>query len=313
MAVLEIRSRIGLFAGLVIAHIGLISTQVKTRGVPVFESVTFGAFAEVQRAATSGMTGVKDTWQNYFALQQIRRENAQLTQQVAQLQIRLQEEREAAQRSRTLEGLLALRDQTPLVTTGARVIGGPANPEFRTMTIDKGANEGLKGDMAVIAPKGVVGRILMPSPRAAKVQLLIDKNAAAGALIERTRAQGVVRGLGTDLLQLEYLPGSAEVKVGDRVVTAGIDGIYPKGFVIGQVESVQRSGGEYRDIIVRPAVEFKSLEAVLVVLTPPPTVAEATEAARTSVEKDKKPAAVPAPPPPAPAPTTTDGEPSEGR
>ena len=311
MAVLEIRSRIGLFVCLVIAHIGLISTQVKTRGVPVFESVTFGAFAEVQRGATSAVTGVKDTWQNYFALQQIRRENSQLTQEVGQLRIRLQEEREAAQRSRALEALLELRNQTQLMTTGARVIGGPANPEFRTMTIDKGQSDGLKADMAVIAPQGVVGRILMPSSRAAKVQLLIDKNAAAGALIERTRAQGVVLGLGTDRLQLEYLPSSAEVKVGDRVVTAGIDGIYPKGFVIGQVESVERSGSEYKDIVVKPGVEFASLEAVLIVLTPPPTVAEATEAAKSSVAKEKKPA-VPAPAPPA-SPTAATDEPSEGR
>jgi rod shape-determining protein MreC len=151
----------------------------------------------------------------------------------------------------------------------------------------------------------------MPSSRAAKVQLLIDKNAAAGALVERTRAQGVVLGLGTDRLQLEYLPSSAEVKVGDRVVTAGIDGIYPKGFVIGQVESVERSGSEYKDIVVKPGVEFASLEAVLIVLTPPPTVAEATEAAKSSVAKEKKPA-VPPPAPPA-SPTAATDEPSEGR
>jgi rod shape-determining protein MreC len=96
------------------------------------------------------------------------------------------------------------------------------------------------------------------------------------------------------------------------VVTAGIDGIYPKGFVIGQVESVHRSGAEYKDIVVKPAVEFASLEAVLIVLTPPPTVAEATEAAKSSVEKEKKPAAVPPPSPP-PSPTASDDEPSEGR
>ena len=80
----------------------------------------------------------------------------------------------------------------------ASVIAGGASPEFRTITIDKGTSDGLQPDMAVIAPAGVVGRIILPTSRASKVQLLIDRNAAAGALIERARAQGVVVGTGTD-------------------------------------------------------------------------------------------------------------------
>jgi rod shape-determining protein MreC len=123
--------------------------------------------------------------------------------------------------------------------------------------------------MAVIAPAGVVGRIILPTTRAAKVQLLIDRNAAAAALIERSRAQGVVLGTGTGTLTMAYLPGSADIKAGDRVVTSGIDGIYPKGFVIGQIESLQGGVGEFHGIVITPAVDFSSLEAVLVVTEPP--------------------------------------------
>ena len=83
--------------------------------------------------------------------------------------------------------------------------------------------------MAVIAPAGVVGRVVVPSARAAKVQLLIDRNAAAGALIERSRAQGVVVGAGDERLRMEYVSELADVVVGDVVVTSGIDGIYPEG------------------------------------------------------------------------------------
>jgi rod shape-determining protein MreC len=101
------------------------------------------------------------------------------------------------------------------------------------------------------------------------VQLLIDLNAAAGALVERSRAQGVVVGTGSDMLKLDYVSGSAEIQTGDIVTTSGIDGIYPKGFVIGRVEKVERSGGAYGAITVRPAVDFSMLEEVLVVLTPP--------------------------------------------
>ena len=155
------------------------------------------------------------------------------------------------------------------MTTATNVIAGSASPEFRTITVDKGTSEAIRADMAVISPAGVVGRIIQPSSRASKVQLLIDRNAAAGALVERTRAQGVVVGTGTDQLRMDYVSGAADVKAGDAVVTSGIDGIYPKGFVIGQIQSVRRGAGQYSAIVIHPAVDFAALEAVLVVLTPP--------------------------------------------
>ena len=271
MAILDIRQRTGyLFLAVIVAHIILISAQVNTRtGVPMLEAVTFGLFAEVQRGSSSVIAKLQDSWQNYLALQQVRVENEQLKLEVARLQVGLQQERAVAEQTRTLQQLLEFRSSVSFATTGAAVIAGGASPDFRTMTIDKGTREGLKPDMAVIAPAGVVGRVIMPSPRASKVQLLIDRNAAAGALVERSRAQGVVEGSGADVLHMNYVSGVADVKVGDRVVTSGIDGIYPKGFVIGQIESIERGAGEFSAIVIRPAVDFASLEAVLIVLTPP--------------------------------------------
>jgi len=269
MALLDIRQRTGyLFMAITVGHIVLISAQVNTdRGVPVLEAVTFGAFAEVQRGASSIIGGVRTSWGDYLALQDVRSDNERLRQDVARLQIALQQERAQAQQSRTLEQLLELRAQAQLATVAASVIAGSASPDFRTLTIDKGSGDGLRPDMAVIAPAGIVGRIITPSARAAKVQLLIDRNAAAGALVERSRAQGVVEGNGGDL-RLNYVSGTADVKVGDVVVTSGIDGIYPKGFVVGQIESVERGSGTFGAIAIRPAVDFSSLEAVLVVVTP---------------------------------------------
>ena len=124
--------------------------------------------------------------------------------------------------------------------------------------------------MAVIAPAGVVGRVVMPSRGAAKVQLLIDRNASAGALVERSRAAGVVTGTGDARLSMEYVSEVADVMVGDLVVTSGIEGIYPKGYLIGSIESMEKGGGAYTRITVKPAVDFTGLEEVLVVLTPTP-------------------------------------------
>jgi len=268
MALLDIRQRTGwLFMAVVVGHILLISTQVATRrGVPILEALTFGVFAEVQRSTTSGIGSVRDVWQNYFALQQTRQENQQLHTEVAQLRVGLQQERALAEQSRMLQKLLDMKMETPLKTTAAYVIAGAASPDFRTATIDKGTKDGLKPDMAVISPAGVVGRIILPTSRAAKIQLLIDRDAAAGAVTERGRAQGVVVGTGTSL-RFDNVSGTADLKVGDRVVTSGIEGIYPKGFEIGQIESIERRAGEFSAIIVRPTVEFSSIEAVLVVMT----------------------------------------------
>ena len=268
MALLDIRQRTGwLFMAVVVGHILLISTQVATRrGVPILEALTFGVFAEVQRSTTSGIGSVRDVWQNYFALQQTRQENQQLHTEVAQLRVGLQQERALAEQSRMLQKLLDMKMETPLKTTAAYVIAGAASPDFRTATIDKGTRDGLKPDMAVISPAGVVGRIILPTSRAAKIQLLIDRDAAAGAVTERGRAQGVVVGTGTSL-RFDNVSGTADLKIGDRVVTSGIEGIYPKGFEIGQIESIERRAGEFSAIIIRPTVEFSSIEAVLVVMT----------------------------------------------
>ena len=282
MALLDIRQRAGyLFLAVILGHILLISAQVNSRsGVPVLEAVTFGVFAEAEQAISAGVSSVRRVWSGYAGLRDLKRETEVLTRQLDETKVALQQQRALADRTRTLERLLDFRDRSNLKTTAAEIVAGGATPDFRSLTIDKGTRDGVKADMAVIAPAGVVGRIVMSTPRAAKVQLLIDRNAAAGALVERSRAQGVVTGGGDDRLHMDYVSEVADVIVGDFVVTSGIDGIYPKGYVIGQVESVEKSGTAYKTIAVKPAVDFTSIEEVLIVLTPTP----AREAAEGRVE-----------------------------
>ena len=272
MALLDIRQRAGyLFLAVMVGHIVLISAQVSSRrGVPWLEEVTFGLFSEVQRGAWAVVSGARRVWGGYVGLRSVREENDALRQKLADVEVQLQEQRALADRSRGFERLLDLRGRTDLQTVAAEVIASSVAPEFRTLTIDKGSHQGLSTDMAVIAPAGVVGRVVSPTARASKVQLLIDRNAAAGSLVARSRAQGVVTGRGDGLLRMEYVAEIAELAVGDAVVTSGIDGIFPKGFVIGRIERIDRSGGGYKEILVKPAVDFTSLEEVLVVLTPTP-------------------------------------------
>lgn len=253
-------------------HIILISAQVNTTaGIPFIQVATFGAFSEIQRGTMNSVDRVRSLWTGYVALRDVQAENEALENELASLQVQLQEERAQAQRTDGLRQLLGLRQRAGLETVAAEIIAGPADLEFRDMTIDKGRSDGVTQDMAVISPAGVVGRVMLSSARASRVQMLIDRNAAAGAMIERTRAQGVVMGQGSTL-RMEYVPGTADVREGDLVVTSGIDKIYPKGFVIGVVDAVNRGPGTFHEITVRPAVDFSRMEEVLVVTSPPPAV-----------------------------------------
>ena len=272
------RQRTGyLVLAVILGHILLISVQVNARpssNSSTLETATFGALSEAQRVITATLDNVRSVWTGYVELRAVRSENEVLRRDIAGLEFELQKQRALAEETHNLQQLLELREHVEPETLSARVIAADATPWFRTLTIDRGASDGIRSDLAVIAPKGVVGRVIgLPGPRAAKVQLLIDRNAAAGALIERTRAVGVVMGNDDESsLRLEYVSNLEDVKVGDVVVTAGIDGIYPKGFVIGTIDHVELGSGLYKRIRVDPVVEFSQLEDVLVVMTDQPTV-----------------------------------------
>lgn len=267
------RPRLGwLFLAVVVGHVILISSQVQSSrpGVPVLEAVTFGAFSRVQQATAAVIRGVRGTWGNYFYLRGVRAENEGLRSRVADLEVRLQEQRALALRAERLQSLLNLKPFVSAPTIAAEVIAGYANPGILTVTIDKGSADGVRENMAVITSTGVVGRVIGPlASHAARVQLLIDHNgpAAAAALTERTRAGGMVVGKdGDPPLRMDFVSNLADVKPGDVVVTSGADGIFPRGFTIGRVDKVERGDGLSLAITVHPAVDFRGLEEVLVVL-----------------------------------------------
>lgn len=270
------RRRTGyLVLAVVLGHFFLISVQIGAQPrAGVLERVTFGAFAEMQRALASARSVVADSWSRYVALRDLHARNRALAEEVANLELRLQEERALAQQARGLRRLLDMRRAVELRTVGARVIATAATPYVRTLAIDRGASHGVYAEAAVIAPKGIVGRIVgSPAARASRVQLLIDRHAAAGARVERTRVSGIVTG-GDDgaALRMEYVSNSEDVRVGDRIVTSGTDGIYPEGFVIGAVTSVA-PGPDLLVIRIAPAIDFSRLEEVLVIVSDEPAAA----------------------------------------
>jgi rod shape-determining protein MreC len=272
---LDIRRRTGyLFLGFVVGQVILISFQVQaSSGVKVGQAALFGTLSYLQLGAARVFATVRSGWDGYFWLRGTYQENQQLKGQVASLELSLQQQQALARRGAELEQLLDLRAQTNLRTIAANVIAADATGGFQFVTIDRGSQDGLRQNMAVIASTGVVGRVVdqPPSLYAAKVQLLIDRSAGAGALVERSNAGGVVVGQeGDPPLRMDFVSNLADVKVGDRVVTSGLDGIYPRGFAIGFVERVSNGTKLYKSIEIRPVVDFSAVQGVLVVLDPPP-------------------------------------------
>jgi rod shape-determining protein MreC len=272
VTVLDIRRRTGvLFLAVMLGHLILISAQVTTKsGLTTLEAIVFGAVAGVQRASSWAIGGVTGAWGRYVDLRRVRDDNARLERELAALRLQLQAQQALALRGTRLELLLGLQRAVPQRTLAADVIAGDASAWFRTVTINRGSRDGVRRDLAVIAPGGAVGRIVGdPTPHAARVQLLIDRNAGAGALVERSRAGGVVVGDGSAFV-MEFVSSISAVSPGDIVVTSGLDRIFAKGVVLGTVRHVETGAGVYRRIAIAPAVDFSALEEVLVVMDPPP-------------------------------------------
>jgi rod shape-determining protein MreC len=255
-----------------IGHVLLISSQVQSKsGLPVLEAVTFGTMARVQGAVAGVADAVRSTWSQYFALRGVERENEALRQRVMELEGQLQAERARSAGTRALEEALRLQQEAPVKMLAARVIAGDPAPGSLTVTIDRGSRDGIEPNMAVLAGAGVVGRIIgRPAAHAARVQLLIGRDAGAGAVLEGSGQGGFLTGgFGDGLFRLELVSTLVAVTPGEKVLSSGQDKLYPRGYLLGSVERVEGEG-RTRVIVVRPAVDFSHIEIVNVILALPP-------------------------------------------
>jgi rod shape-determining protein MreC len=271
LAVSARRSRL-LLAGLALVHLTAISHQVDGGGgVSLLQRRLLAVLSPLQRGVAGIVGGAGEAWRGWAFHRETYEENRRLEERVQQLETALQAHSVRAEQADRLRQLLSLREAVPMETVAAEVVGRDGVPWFRTLTIDKGEADGVALDAPVMSPTGVVGRVFAVGPHAARVQVLLDRDSGAGVLVERSRVPGVVSGQvsgqssGAEDLVLEYVPERSDVAVGDVVVTSGLDGIYPKGLVVGRVRYVGKGSGLFRDIRVEPSARFDRLEEVLVV------------------------------------------------
>jgi rod shape-determining protein MreC len=257
-----------LLAGVVLLQVLLLAVQIKRDSQGRLIRVwTVGAVSPFERVGSYGFGWIRDAWHHYFALQnttkdneQLRHENDALKLQVAQLQGKAAE----ADRLATLLNFRQSHADVPMI--GARVIGGGPGNASQTIELDRGERDGIRRNMGVITPDGVVGKVIETYPNASQVLLLTDKEGGVGAMLEESRIQSPVGGTGEPLLAMKYVPNDDNVNLGERVFTSGMDHIFPRDLPVGTISEI-KPGNPFKQIRVKPAANLERLEEVLVLLT----------------------------------------------
>lgn len=223
------------------------------------------ALSPVLKVASVTTGSVMQVWQDYVDLRALREENHRLTRDAAVLKRRISQLEEQALETLRLQRMLALRENQSTGFVAARVVGKDATSWFKTLLVDQGSLAGVRRNLPVVSPDGLVGRVVEVTPTTAKVQLVTDPMSAAGVLIQRTRVTGIVSGNLGSGLRIRYLPLLADVVADDEVVTSGMGGVFPKGIPLGRITAVERkSGALFQEAVLTPAVDLSRLEEVLI-------------------------------------------------
>ena len=235
------------------------------------QSAFLELISPIDGAFTHFSDGASAIGKDYLDLVHARDENVKLHEELTRVKADQARLAELEVENQHLSELLDLKDALGTNAVAANVIGSDAGGISRTLILASGTDEGLRAGMAVIANRGVVGKIIAVSPHASRVLLINDHNSALDGFDQRTRARGIVAGLVDDGVILKYADRSQDIKVDDTIVTSGLDGIFPRGLLVGTIQSVHREGpGLFLGVRITPAVDFRQLEQVMILTDPPP-------------------------------------------
>jgi len=278
-AVWETHRHVSLLVAVLLAQLFLLAYQIKTdNNVRLLRRWTVAVISPVEKGFNAAWDGSASLIRNYVALYNARRENERLRAELDQARLRLHSVEARAADADELASLLEFKQSyadAPLVA--AEVIGANPASATRTILIDRGRDVGLRVNMAVLTPEGVVGKIVEVFDSTAQVLLVSDRKSGVGVELADTQVKGVLKGTGSSLCRLEYIPHEETVAVGARLLTSGQDQLFPKGLPVGEVVSV-RPGEFFQEIVVQPAAPLSRLEQVLVLAGPPETMTTAKKA-----------------------------------
>lgn len=243
-----------------------ISPELQKRPLRWLEVPIGGAVYYIQQGTHAALKGISGVWYGYINLIHVQEENEQLRAEITRLRGEnnlLKEEGVLAER---LQAVLDYKQNAPFDLVAAAVIGREPSHWYQTIIINKGEADGVRVDMGVITPEGVVGKVIKTGPRHAQVLLVTDRNSAVAGIVQRTRDEGIVQGIEEGAIRLKYLPHFSEVAVGDVVVTSGLEGSFTKGLKIGEIEKVEKREHElFLQVKMTPQIDFSKLEEVLII------------------------------------------------
>jgi len=241
----------------------------QTTGRRVLVNVLFAMFSPVQRVVATSFTGVANFFHNYVGLVGASKENAELRKQVSELTIRLQTTSQEQQENERLRQILGLKERLPYQLEAAEVIARDAKSMVsNTLTINRGETSGVRLQIPVLTPGGVLGITTFVSTHTSKVQLVTDPSSSIGAMLERGRVSGILAGAGGGLCILRFLPLTTDWKKEDAVITSGQDGIFPEGLPVGRVSREIHESEFYKSIEVIPFKTHSSLSEVVLLIQP---------------------------------------------
>ncbi|HEV2388283.1 MAG TPA: rod shape-determining protein MreC [Candidatus Acidoferrales bacterium] len=283
MTALAPRRPLLLLAAVVGAQVLLLAFQIRRdRNIRLIRVWAVETLTPAERAGTNSIDWMRELWSGYIDLRRTRADNRRLRGELDQLRLQMVQLQSRADEAGRLAGLLAFRQaHTELPLLAARVISASPAATTRVVYIDRGWNDGVRGNMGVITPDGVVGKILDVYPASSQVLLVTDRESGVGALLAGTRTEGVVKGTGGPDLSMDFVVSDEKVPAGEPVLTSGLDQIFPKGLPVGTVVST-RPANPFQKISLRPAARLDRLEEVLVIeLHPkppsgPPTAGDTT-------------------------------------
>ena len=264
------KKRIAAFVLIVLLITNVVILVVYARKGPLphpFDKIVLSVIAPVHDGLSRAQEAIGGVWNHYLALSGVSRENEKLAKQVAAYRLALCRYNELVLENQRLAGALAYSRQQPFVLRGARVVAGGPVWNMRSLVIDRGSRSGAKAGMAVITPRGLVGRITQAAPYYSRVLLVTDPSSALDVRLGRSRARGIVCGDPSGLCRMKYVLKTEDVKPGDAVVTSGMDRLFAPGLDVGTVAAVSNNEqGMFSAITVIPRVNFAKIEEVLVII-----------------------------------------------
>lgn len=222
----------------------------------------------LEAAVNVPLKELTDAWNRYIFLVGLVETNKQLRKENLHLMGELIKYQEGQREAIRLQQLLNLRNSLPYTTLAARVVGRNPSAIFKLILINRGECDGLRAGLPVVAVPGVAGRVLEASWKSSRVLLIIDENSNIDAILQDSRVHGILQGVASSECRLKYVAKTTAVKVGEVVVSSGMDGIFPKGLPLGVVSAVNKKDPDmFQKIKVVPFVNPREIEEVLVIMT----------------------------------------------